>query len=221
MSKLNDCYSSKNEIFQNIESRSISELDDIMFVHALRIFDQCNVKKRITRNIGLSPEMDVNCPFFTYKGIDSFRIVNISIISKTSLKEKCNQRRYEFLIDTEYNILYSDGVNQLIQPDKAIFNLTLSNVYCPDFITKCYPQKFSGVSPSIIDDDGMILEVAALADELGNAICPQTGALILDICTFFIITFGRYTQLAIPSYDCFFTSFDKKCSKLYKLTDGG
>jgi len=176
---------------------------ELVYIQAQRILSQFPVKKRITRNIALIPGKDVLRPVFRFKGVDNFFVSGIKTVSHVFIPGNHDYKRLNLLIDIKYDILYSDGMNRLVQADNATFDIALSNVYLPDRNIKYYPESSGDFPGGKTDKDGSAIEVEAMAHGFGEVISPYTGALILDIGVFFLIKFLRHTQLLVPSYGCF------------------
>ncbi len=179
------------------------------FIQALEIIDQVAVRKRTTRVIALTPGSGVYRPDFTFEGIDDFNITDVRLVSKTALNKKLSLKRLNLVVDSNYDLIYSDGTNRLTQPDSAMFELTIDNVFYPESGTKCFttqpqrePQGWSvsqGRSTIISRGTEPEIEVEASASCFGEVLCSGTGACIVDIGAFFIIRFIRESQLCIPS----------------------
>ncbi|HHW48359.1 MAG TPA: hypothetical protein GXX14_07055 [Clostridiaceae bacterium] len=196
--------------------------DELVCIQAPIVLHQLSVRKNITRNIALTPKPDLLHPFFSFECIKNFHISNIKILSKTVInKDAALKKNYELSISTIYNLAYSDGNNQLLQPDESIFNLTLNNICCPRFRLKCYPKEYPCVFPTAIDEDGTIIEVDALAKDLWNMLCPCTGALIIEIGVLFFIKFVCYKQIVVPSYTKFPPVPRHEDTEQQKLKEGG
>jgi len=201
MSKYGDCNLAESNIGQTINFCSHLQPDELVCIHVPVVFRQFSIKKNTTRNIALSPKRGLLHPCFSFECIKNFHISDIKILSKTVLNEgSALKKNFELSISTKYSILYSDGANQLMQPDEAVFNLTLNNICCPRYSTKCYPKDYPWVFPKAVDEDGVIIDADAFAEELWNMLCPCTGALILDIGVLFLIRFICYKQLVVPIY---------------------
>jgi len=176
---------------------------ELVYIQAQRILSQFPVKKRITRNIALIPGKDVLRPVFKFKGVDNFNVYGIKTVSHVCMPGNRDFKRLQLLIDIKYDLLYSDGMNRLIQSDNAIFDITLNNVYLPDNNIKYYHESSADFPAGKTDKGGSAIEVEAMAQGFGVVISPYTGALILDIGVLFLIKFLRHTQLLAPSYGCF------------------
>ena len=176
---------------------------ELVYIQAQRILSQFPVKKRITRNIALIPGKNVLRPVFRFKGVDNFNVSGIKAVSHACMPGNHDYKRLQLLIDIKYDLFYSDGMNRLVQPDNATFDITLNNVYLPDRNIKYYPESFADPSAGKTDKGGSAIEVEAMAQGFGEVISPYTGALILDIGVFFLIKFLRHTQLLVPSYGYF------------------
>lgn len=176
---------------------------EMAYIQVQRILSQFPVKKRITRNIALVPGKNVLHPVFKFKGVDNFHVSDIKAVSRVRMPGNHDYKRLQLMINIKYDLFYSDGLNKLIQPDNATFDLTLNNVYLPDRNIKYYPESFADPSAGKTDKGGSAIEVEAMAQGFGEVISPYTGALILDIGVFFLIKFLRHTQLLVPSYGYF------------------
>ena len=110
-------------------------------------------------------------------------------------------KKLKLYVKIRYTILYTDGINQLSTVDEAGFNLTIHAIYCPNCLTQIgvirYPAEETA---SLLDEDGLILKVEALADVFNDAICVINGALALDIGVFFVVKCECIVQLLMPSY---------------------
>jgi len=202
MSEYGDYNLGKSDKDQIFDYDSCLIPDELVCIQVPKILRQFTIRKNLTRNLVLSPEPGLLHPSFALECIKNFHISDIKILSKTVfLSEESNlNKSFELSVGAKYDLLYSDGVNRLIQSDEATFILTLNDISCPRQKIKCFPKDIPGVCPKVIDEDGLIIEMDAFADELWNMLCPCTGALILDIGVFFSVRFVCYKQLVVPTY---------------------
>ncbi|AUS97934.1 hypothetical protein CDQ84_00675 [Clostridium thermosuccinogenes] len=215
MIKCNSEYTLEDGHLEIPTAGSLSKPKELVYIQALKIMSQFSVKKRVTRNIALTPGKGVTCPSFKFIGADNFQIIGINAISHANLPKKKNMKRFQLSIEVKYDLLYSDGFNKLVQTDMAIFNISLNNVYCPDSSIKCYTRGLWNAAARETTSCGPIIEVEALAEEFGDVLSPCTGALILDVGVFFSIRFERYVQLLVPTYGSFPEQISTKESFMY------
>lgn len=184
---------------ENVLDRE-SALYRFEFIQALNILDRICVRKKVTRNIALTPGLSNYRPFFTFEGIDNFSIVDVKLISATDLDKKLSLKNIDLLITSKYNLVYSDGVNNLIQTDESAFELEIDRVYYPESKVKYFTTRPHQISTCTTIEYGSIIDVEAFGCSFGVVLCSCTGALIVDIGAFFIISFGQKSQLCIPCY---------------------
>jgi len=205
MSKYGDYDLGKSDNDKIFDYNSCLIPDELVCIQVPKILRQFTIRKNLTRNLALSPEAGLLHPSFSLECIKNFHIMDINILSKTvSFSEESTlNKSFELSVNAKYDLMYSDGVNRLIQSDEATFLLTLNDISCPRQKIKCFPKDIPGVCPKVIDEDCLIIEMDAFVDELWNMLCPCTGALILDIGIFFCVRFVCYKQLVVPTYTHF------------------
>lgn len=161
--------------------------------------DCLKMRERVTRNIALSPSPDNDHPIFKFEGAEHFKIVDLHILTKTSTNS--DGKKIKLLVVIQYDLLYSDGKYELVQPDNACFELTIDKIKCPNCIVKRFQKNCFGTCSSVSCKES--LAVKALAQAFGDMICSYTGALIVDLGVFFIIDSIYIMQLIVPSVlDC-------------------
>ncbi|MCX7921448.1 MAG: hypothetical protein N3B21_05425 [Clostridia bacterium] len=204
MSMNNAVHKIKIEAGQILEPNSFPLPNELVCIEALKVLDQAALRECVTECMVLSPESGACPPNFSFRGAEHFRVTEVKIISMIASPIKPGFKRLKLVVKLEYNILYSDGINNLSRPEEAIFNLTVNEIYCPSSLTQAgvirYPKVYSGDGGGIMDKDGFFLEVESRADVFDDVICPCTGSLMLDIGAFFIVRCGCVATLLVPSY---------------------
>lgn len=170
------------------------------YIQAMRILDQISLRKRVTRNIALTPGSDIYRPDFTFSGIDDFRLVYVKVVSTIDLDKKASLKKLDLLIGARYNLIYSDGFNDLVQPDEAVFDVTIGKAYYPISNTKGYTKEMEGTATYITRPYEPFIELEASAGSFGDVLCSCSGALIVDIGAFFIIRFLQESEISVPAY---------------------
>ncbi len=175
--------------------------NELVCIQVPKVFDQAALRDCITRTVTLIPGSGVVNPALAFEGADDFDITEVKVISRTDSLTKPGYKKLKLFVRIRYIIHYTDGVNELTQPDEASFNLTINDLYCPDCLAQIgiirYPPD---TVPGTIDADGLSIKVEALADAFNDVIDPATGTLSLDIGAFFIIKCECDVQLLIPAY---------------------
>ncbi|NLK86279.1 MAG: hypothetical protein GX279_02155 [Clostridiaceae bacterium] len=186
---------------QIIDPNCFPTPNELVCIQVLKVFDQVALRDCSTRTITLMPGSGVVNPVFAYEGADDFDITEVKVISRTDSLTKPGYKRLKLFVRIRYIIHYSDGVNQLTQPDEASFSLTVNEIYCPDCLTQIgiirYPPD---TIPGTLDADGLSIKVEALAEAFNDVVNPATGALSLDIGVFLIVKCECEVQLLIPAY---------------------
>jgi hypothetical protein len=164
------------------------------------ILSQIKMRKCVTRNIALSLGPENDHPSFLLKGTDNFKIINLRILTEIPAKAHSYEKKVDLLITIRYNLNYSDGLNDLVQSDDAYFELSIDNIICPDCKTKLFQKDYTDNLSSKSFKEKAYFTADALAETFGEVICPYTGALIIDIGTFFIIKSEYIMELSVPSF---------------------
>lgn len=178
----------------------VSRPQETSCIQAPVILSQIQMRKSVTRNISLMPSPNNDHPSFTLKGTEGFKIIDFRVLNKNPLKEYCNDKRVDLLVVIRYNLLYSDGFNDLIQPDEVCFELSIDTANYPDCNVKLFKNNIANGLSSVSRTEETYFTVDALAETFGEVICSYTGALIIDLGIFFIIKSERVMQLMIPSF---------------------
>jgi len=169
-------------------------------IQAPVVFNRVAMRQSITRNIALVPEMNVFRPVFKLEKAEDFRITKISVFPHTYLNGNSELKKLDLIITIEYNLIFTDGTNKIMQPDKAIFNLVLDDTNYPDSKVKYFEQKHANTPIDMNNKNKAGIKVEALAETFGVVLCPCNVALILDIGVFFMISCECMMQLSIPAY---------------------
>lgn len=188
-----------NSIEDEFDYSVLQKPVEIVQINAPVIIDKLAMRKCLTRNIALIPAPNTYRPKFNLNSIEDYKILHISMISKTKLDNESSLKKIELLVDISYNLIYSDGKRTLSQPDCATFELKIDEIKYPDCRTKCFASKrvYSESEPHC--KGNVSLKIDCIAEHFGEIICPCTGALIVDIGVFFIIKTECISQLALPS----------------------
>jgi hypothetical protein len=175
---------------------------ELVHINIPVILDQLVMRKSVTRNIALSPGLNTYRPLFALEGLKDFKILKVHIISKTNLDNENYLKNIELLVNIGYNLIYSDGIQTLVQRDKADFSLKIYGIRYPDCKTKCFSNDcaFSATEPNC--KSNVSIKIDCIAEPFGEIICPCTGALIVDIGVFFIIKCECVTQIKLPLLGC-------------------
>ena len=204
MSNCSGSLAVKIEPGQIMSPNSFPTPNELVCVQIPKVFDQVSLRDCITRDIVLTPGTGACRPKFAFEGANDFDITEVKVVSKTDSLTKPGLKKLKLFVKIRYNIFYSDGVNHLIQPDEATFNLTINNIYCPSCFTQIgvirHPKDNSCAPNGTFDADGLFIKVEALSEAFNDVICPCTGALILDIGVFFVVKCECKVQLLIPAY---------------------
>lgn len=164
------------------------------------ILSQIQIRKCVTRNIALMPAPDNDHPLFTLKGTENFKIIDLRVLTQTSLRTHSDEKRVDLLVVIRYNLIYSDGFNDLVQPDEACFELPIDNINCPDCDVKLFEKDYTGDYSPANRTEKTYFTADALAETFGEVCCSCTGALIIDLGVFFIIKSKCNMQLSVPSF---------------------
>lgn len=194
----------KIEPGQIINPGSFPMPNELVCIQIPKVFDQVSLRDCTTRDIILTPAPGICRPVFTFKGADDFDVTEVKVISKADSLTKPGFKKLKLFVKIRYVISYSDGVNCLTQPDEATFNLVINEIYCPGCTAQTgitqYPRDNHRSRDSIIDEDGLLIKVEALAQVFNEAISTCTGAMLLDIGVFFVVKCECNVQLLIPAY---------------------
>lgn len=194
----------KIEAGQILNPDSFPTPNELVCIQVPKVFDQAALRSCLTRNVVLSPGVDICRPSFSFKGANNYDITEVKVISKTDSQTRPGFKKLKLSVKVSYDIFYSDGIHMLTQSDEAVFNLTVNEIYCPDCLAQTgvvhYPQHSPGASAETIDTDASLIKVEALVVTFDDVLCACTGALILDIAAFFIVKCECVVQLLIPSY---------------------
>lgn len=113
------------------------------------------------------------------------------------------KKKVKLLIIIRYDLLYTDGENELVQTDNACFELSIDKIKCPHCIVKRFQKKYIGNYSSVSYNEKLFFSAEALAQTFGEVICSYTGALIIDLGVFFIIKSICIIDLLVPTIqDC-------------------
>lgn len=171
---------------------------ELVCIQVQKVFDQVSLRDCVTRTVALIPGSGVIHPVFSFEGANDFDITEVRVISKTDSLLRPGFKKLKLFVKIRYTIFYTDGVNQLTQPDEASFNLTINEIYCPNCLAQIgvirYPE-----TTETTDPDGLLIKVEALAEAFNDAISP-TGLLSLDIGVFFVVKCACDVQLLMPAY---------------------
>ncbi|OGO81294.1 MAG: hypothetical protein A2Y21_05790 [Clostridiales bacterium GWC2_40_7] len=197
----------KGEDFVKIEAGQIVNPEnfpvpnELVCIQVPKVFDQVALRDCVTRTVTLVPGSGVINPIFAFEGADNFDIVEVKVISKQDSLTKPGFKKLKLFVRLTYTIHYTDGINNLSITDSVGFNLTVNEIYCPNCLAQIgvirYPEDSS---LGLIDADGLLIKVEALAEVFNDAVNPTTGVLTLDLGIFFIIKCECIVQLLIPAY---------------------
>ncbi len=197
----------KGEDFVKIEAGQILNPDnypvpnELVCIQVPKVFDQVALRDCITRTVTLIPGSGVINPMFAFEGADNFDIVEVKVVSKQDTLTKPGFKKLKLFVRLTYTIHYTDGVNQLSVTDSAGFNLTINEIYCPNCLAQIGVIRYPAENAlGLIDADGLLVKVEALAETFNDAVNPTTGVLTLDLGVFFIIKCECIVQLLIPAY---------------------
>jgi hypothetical protein len=189
------------EAGQIIDPNNFPTPNELVCIQVPKVFDQVALRDCMTRTLTLLPGSGVMNPAFAYQGADDFDITEVKVISRTDSMTKPGYKKLKLFIKIRYIIIYTDGVNQLTQPDEAGFSLTVGDIYCPDCLAQTGVIRYPPDNASgTIDVDGLFIKVEALAEAFNDVVNPATGALSLDLGVFFTIKCECVVQLLIPAY---------------------
>lgn len=177
--------------------------NELVCIQVPKVFDQVALRDCVTRHIVLCPELGETHPRFAFEGAGDFDIVEVKVISKTDSLNRPGFKKLKLFVKVKFKIFYSDGCHQLTQHDEATFNLTINEIYCPSCLTQIGVVRFPKDHHDhmgTIDADGTFIKVEAILEAFNDVICPQTGALTLDIGAFFIVKCECVVQLLIPAF---------------------
>ena len=197
----------KGEDFVKIEAGQILNPDnfpvpnELVCIQVPKVFDQVALRDCVTRTVTLVPGSGVINPIFAFEGADNFDIVEVKVISKQDSLTRPGFKKLKLFVRLTYTIFYTDGINKLSITDSIGFNLTINEIYCPNCLAQIgvirYPEDNA---LGLIDADGLLIKVEALAEVFNDAVNPTTGVLTLDVGVFFIIKCECIVQLLIPAY---------------------
>jgi len=174
--------------------------NELVCIQVPKVFDQVAARDCITRTVTLIPGSGLINPTFTFEGANDFDIVDVKVIAKSDSLTRPGFKKLRLVVRIRYNIFYSDGVNQLTQPDEAAFNLTINDIYCPNCLTQIGVIRYPKEDSQFIDEDGLIIKVEALTETFNDIINATTGQLSLDVGVFFIVKCECVVQLLIPAF---------------------
>lgn len=174
--------------------------NELVCIQVPKIFDQVALRDCLTRTVTLIPGSGVYNPMFSFEGAGDFDIVEVKIISKTDSMTRPGFKKLKIFVKVKYNIFYSDGINQLSQPDEAAFNLTVNEIYCPSCLAQIGVIRYPEAPYETIDEDGQLLKVEGLIEAFNDAVNSTTGVLTLDVGGFFVVKCACEVQLLIPAY---------------------
>lgn len=163
------------------------------------VLSQVKTRKNVTRNIALKPSPDNDHPSFRLKGTEDFRIAKLRILQSAPVQSKPDEKKVVLWVAVRYNLFYSDGLHDLIQPDEAGFELPIDSICFPDGNVKLFEKEHFETDSPIQGVQKTYFSADALADTFGEILCPCTGALIIDLGVFFIIKSKCSMQLTVPS----------------------
>lgn len=201
MSKHEHCESVKIEAGQILHPDYFPAPNELVCVQIPKVFDQVAVRDCITRSANLIAGSGVINPIFSFEGIDDFDIVDVKVISKTDSISKAGYKKLRLAVKLRFNIFYSDGVNQLSQPDEVTFVLTVNEIYCPGCLAQIGVIQFpkpNSTDTEFMDEDGLMIKVEALAEAFNDVVHCNT--LTFDIGIFAIVKCECVVQLLIPAY---------------------
>lgn len=170
-------------------------------IEAPVILDQLQLRECVTRNIALSPLPENDHPSFKFKGAKDFKIVDLKVLNKACFKNRADNKKVNLLIIIRYNLIYSDGLQELAQPDEACFEFWIDKIKCPGRNIKMFRKSNTGKYLSVKSVERPRFTAQAIAQTFGEVICSNTGALIIDLGVFFLIKIMCITQLFVPSVD--------------------
>lgn len=175
--------------------------NELVCIQVPKVFDQVALRDCVTRVVTLIPYTGVMYPKFVFEGVSDFDIVEVRLISKSDSLHKQGFSKLKLFVKLRYEILYSDGFNKLSMLDEADFNITLNEIYCPNCLAQIGVIKYpKDQQAGILEEDGILIKVEAIADGFNDAICVVNGGLALDIGVFFIIKCECIVQLLVPCY---------------------
>jgi hypothetical protein len=174
--------------------------NELVCIQVPKVFDQVALRDCVTRNITLIPGSGVINPMFAFEGANNFDIVEVKVISKTDSLTRAGFKKLKLFVRIKYNIYYSDGINQMTQPDEVGFNLTINDIYCPNCMTEIGVIHYPENQDKTLDPDGLMIKVEALVEAFNDVIHPITGVLSLDIGVFFVVKCECEVQLLMPAY---------------------
>jgi hypothetical protein len=169
-------------------------------IQAPVVLSQIQMRKHITRNIALMPAPDNDHPSFTLKGTEDFKITNLRVLNKIPLRAHSDEKSVDLLVVIRYNLLYSDGCEELLQPDEACFELSIDNISCPCSNVKLFQKNTAGDYSSADLRRKTYFTANASAETFGEVICSYTGALIIDLGVFFIIRSECIMDLLVADF---------------------
>lgn len=194
----------KIEAGQILYSVSFPAPNELVCIQVPKVFDQVALRECITRNVVLSPSLGICRPTFSFEGIKNFDIKEVKVISKTDSQAKPGINNLKLIVKVSYDIIFTDGISKLKQPDEAFFNLTVNGIYCPNCLAQTALSRYAkdnlGTSVNKNAKNDVDIKVEGLFESLGETICPCTGALIFDIGAFFVIKCECTVQLLMPAY---------------------
>lgn len=197
MSKYDESHGVKIEAGQILDPDHFPPPNELVCIQVPKVFDQVAIRDCITRTITLTAGSGVLYPVFTFEGASDFQIIEVKVIKKTDSLTKAGFKKLKLSVKIRYTVTYSDGINELTTADDATFVLTINEIYCPDCIAEIgvirYPEDLT-----LVDKDGLLIKVEALAEAFNDAISGST--LTLDIGVFFVIKCECEVQLLIPSF---------------------
>lgn len=199
MFKHDDGHDIKIEAGQIMNPDCFPPPNELVCVQVQKIFDQVSLRDCVMRTVTLIPGSGVINPMFTFEGADDFDITEVKVISKSDSMVKPGFKRIKLYVKIRYNIYYSDGINQLTQPDEASFNLTINEIYCPSCLAQIGVIRYPEPSKTY-DPDGLLIKVEALVEAFNDAVNPVSGHLTLDIGVFFVVKCACDVQLLMPAY---------------------
>lgn len=204
MSNHTDNLAVKIESGQILNPNSFPFPNELVCVQVKKVFDQISVRDCVTSDIVLEPGPYLCRSNFVFEKAIDFNITEVKVLSKTDSNTKPGFKTLKLSVKIRYNIFYYDGVNYLKQPDEVTFYLTINDIYCPSCSEQIgvihYPNSNTCPSNTPLGSDGLLINVDALVEVLNDIESPCTGALILQIGAFFLISCVCNVELLIPSY---------------------
>jgi len=175
--------------------------NELVCIQVPKVFDQVALRDCVTRTVTLIPSSGLINPNFVFEGADGFDITEVKVISKVDTLTRPGFKKLKLFVRIQYTIHYSDGVASLSQIDEASFLLTINEIYCPNCLAQIGVIRYPADNASgLIDADGLLIKVEALAEAFNDAVNPATGVLTLDVGVFFIVKCECVVQLLIPAY---------------------